>query len=71
VVVCEDSVHCIVACNDGNVYVYNLRSTEVADAFYGHDNSVVSVALTSDEHFVLSASEVKLIEILCIEILHS
>jgi len=58
--VSADCVRCVVACNDGNVYVYNLRSAELLFTFSGaeHKGRVADMRLSADDRFIFSATRV-------------
>ena len=53
-----DCHHAAVGCSDGNLYVYNLRTTELLDGFSGHAHSVTSVCCSSNQHFIFTAAKV-------------
>lgn len=55
-----DCVRCVVACADGNVYVYNLRSAELLFTFSGAERTgrVADMRLSADDRFIFSAAGV-------------
>ena len=60
IAVSADCVRCVVACADGNVYVYNLRSAELLFTFSGAERTgrVADMRLSADDRFILSAARV-------------
>lgn len=58
VIVCEDANHVVAACQDGSVYVYNLRSTELVETFRGSKHAVTDLHLSTDETLIFTSSEV-------------
>jgi len=58
--VSADCVRCVVACSDGNVYVYNLRSAELLFTFSNAERTgrVADLRLSADDRFIFSAARV-------------
>ncbi|XP_076072405.1 protein qui-1-like [Mytilus galloprovincialis] len=57
VLVCEDCNHVIAVCQDGSVYVYNLRNTELLETFRGTYKPITDVRVSSDETLIYSCSD--------------
>ena len=55
-----DCVRCVVACGDGCVYVYNLRSAELLFTFSSAERTggVADMRLSADDRFIFSAAHV-------------
>ncbi|CAC5360920.1 unnamed protein product [Mytilus coruscus] len=57
VLVCDDCNHVIAVCQDGSVYVYNLRNTELLESFRGTYKPITDVRISSDETLIYSCSD--------------
>ena len=60
VIICEDANHVVAACQNGSVYVYNLRSTELIETFRGTNHAVTDLHLSTDETLIFASSEVNI-----------
>ena len=58
VAISSDSIHCVVGCSDGNVYLYNIRSTELLFTYASHKEAVIDTHITGDQQFLFTASQV-------------
>jgi len=58
--VSADCIRCVVACNDGNIYVYNLRNAELLFTFSGAERAqpVADMRLSADDRFIFSVARV-------------
>jgi len=62
IAVSADSVRCVVACGDGHIYVYNLRSAELLFTFSNAERTgrVADMRLSADDRFIISAARVSI-----------
>jgi len=60
IAVSADCVRCVVACADGHIYVYNLRSAEILFTFSSAERTgrVADMRLSADDRFIFSAARV-------------
>eukprot|EP00058_Branchiostoma_floridae_P024829 XP_002610319.1 hypothetical protein BRAFLDRAFT_84043 [Branchiostoma floridae] len=57
VAIANDSVFAALGCENGSILVFNIRTKALMHTLQGHQAPVTDVAISHDDHFILSAAE--------------